>query len=166
MLLGDAVRRHPGSRLSAVEVGRHIGAHGSMVDFLALVEGIPDHDIAGLLLAWNLRYGEPAQVLGGPFALRLPVAVDALPNLGLSSILRSGGGVPTNTVVVGDHIQAWFACPTPGEAAQLAQRLRKALRGVDGAQVEARDPTPEDLECWGLLRLAAEVGAQAIELPA
>lgn len=157
MLLGDVVGRHAGARLSAVEVGRHIGLHGPVVEFLALAEGIPDHDIANVLLAWNLRYGEPAHALGGPFALRLPVAVDDVPASALATMLRWGGPPALDTVVSDRRVEFWLACTSLDDAQALERRLGGLMRGVQGARVERRDPPPRDAECWGLLRLAAEV---------
>jgi molybdate-binding protein len=75
-LLGETVERHPGARATLVQLARREVGHSSIVDNFALVEGVPDHAIAQMLLAWNLRYGVPASVVGGPFALRLPVRVD------------------------------------------------------------------------------------------
>jgi hypothetical protein len=155
MLLGDLVRTHPGSKVTAVPTGRRAGAHGTVVDHFALAEGVPDHAIAQVLLAWNLRFHEPAVVYGGPFALHLPVALDAVEPMSLEVLLRLDARLPVaGDVVQGDRFEQWIGCRSEGEAARVAGQVRQAF-GPHGPEVALAEPRAEDVECWAVLREAA-----------
>lgn len=161
-LVGDLVGRHPGSRATAVPCGP---ARGGRLDDLALVEGIPPSEVAQLLLAWNLRYGLTAEVLGDPFALRLPVVVPAAPPP-WDAVLAAGEALPVaGTVVEGEAIEQWIRCADDAEARRCAARLRQALAGHPQAELHEATPRPHDLECWAVLRDALALERADAEEP-
>jgi hypothetical protein len=125
-----------------------------MVDLLALVEGLPDEALGALLLAWNRRYGEPVQVLGESFALRLPLKVDMVRHPA-SDILQMDERLPViGNVAQGDWMEQWLGCASAAEAEALADRLRKALGAASGVVVRTAEPRPQDADCWEVLRFA------------
>jgi len=149
-LLGDLVREHAGSRVTTIPVARSPGR----VDHLALVEGVPDHAVAQMLLAWNLRYGVPAQVLGDPFALRLPVLVPAIGVPAIESLLAMDADLQVaGSVGEADWFEQWIACPDADAAHRLVARLRGRL-GAHVLDVDVRAPRPQDLDCWAVLHEA------------
>lgn len=155
-LLGDAVARHDHARVTTVQTSWRLdGPRGAVMDLLALVEGLPDAELAGLLLAWSRRYGRPPEVVGESFALRLPVAVEALPEPAMQDLVRLDRELPLlGTVAERDWVEQWFLCRDPDEAEQVAGRLRQALRHVDGLVVRIGSPRPRDLDCWEVLQFA------------
>jgi len=154
LLAGDVVRRFQGSKLTGVVVG---STSGPVLEFVALLEGVPKHAVAGLLLEWNLRYGLPCHVLGDALALRLHLPVDRL-DPGAAALLGAAQGLDVAaTVFHADRLEQWFDCQSAAQAQRTADRLRLRLKDVRGALVETRSPTVQDLECWQVLRLAAEV---------
>jgi hypothetical protein len=155
-LLGEAVARHPGSVVTCVTAGMHDHDGRPFVDHLALVEGLPDAAIASVLLAWSHQHGEPAQVLGGPFALRLPVALDAPHTETVATCLRLAYELPDVTQrLCGDVLELWGACRTPDEAQRKRDQIRRAFAGPGVLSVEVAHASRQDLECWALLRTAA-----------
>lgn len=158
-LLGDAVARHDHARVTAVAAGWHDDrAFGQSMDMLALVEGLPDAELAGLLLAWGRRYGRSPEVLGESFALRLPVAVDAVPSAGMQHLLHLDRELPLlGSVAEQDWIEQWFTCRDRAEAEKVAGRLRQALLHVPGAEVRIGSPRHRDLDCWEVLSFASGV---------
>jgi hypothetical protein len=154
-LFGDAMAGHPGARITSVPAGRREGTAGSMTDLVALVEGLPDSALASILLAWNRRYGEPADIIGETFALRLPLNVEEVPTPA-SEILRMGEHLPVfGNVAQDDWMEQWLHCGSDREAEALAARMRAGLG--EGAHVSIRtaEPRRQDSECWELLRFAA-----------
>lgn len=152
-LVGDLVRRHPGSRVTAVPCGP---ARQGRLDHLALVEGIPPFEVAQLLLAWNMRYGVPAEVLGDPFALRLPVLVPAAIPPWNAILAASQGLTVGGNVIEGEHVEQWIQCADAAQAQRVAGLLR-ALVGHSQAELIAGPPRSRDLECWAILRQAVEL---------
>jgi hypothetical protein len=128
---------------------------------LALVEGLPDDDLARLLLAWNRRYGRPPHVIGEAFALRLPIRVDAVAEPGMAELMRLGHELPVmGAVAEGDWAEQWFSCGSEAQAQEVAQRLGKALRDVPGAEVRVAPPRQRDLACWEILQFAGGVAPE------
>jgi hypothetical protein len=161
-LTGDLVRDHPGSRVTSVPCGP---ARGGRMDQLALVEGVPLSAVAQLLLAWNLRFGVPAQVLGDPFALRLPIVVPASVHPWKGLLEASEGLTVAGNVVHGDCIEEWIRCTDHAQAQRVIGQLRLAA-GSGGAEVMAGTPRPHDLECWEVLHQAvAWEGAELVAVP-
>jgi hypothetical protein len=158
-LLGEAVARHAHSRVTTVATGwRDDRAFGESMDLLALVEGLPDAELAGLLLAWHRRYGRAPEVLGDSLALRLPLAVDALPSPGLQELAHLDRHLPLLGIVAEhDWIEQWFRYRDPAQARTVAGRLRKALLAVPGAQVRVGSPRHRDLDCWEVLNFAGGI---------
>lgn len=154
-LVGDLVERHPGSRVTSVPCGP---AKAGRIDHLALVEGIPRSAVAQLLLAWNLRYGVPAEVIGDPFALRLPVILAAaLPPW--SGILTASDDLAVAGAVVEDGtVEQWVLCKD-GAHARILARLRNAVTGHSAAEIVEGEPRTRDLECWDVLREAVALEA-------
>lgn len=156
-LLGDAVALHSHARVTTVPTGWTVGPGGECLELLALVEGLPDADLAGLLLAWGRRFGRPATVVGESFALRLSVAIDAV-SPGVQGLLRLDRELPLMGVVAErDWLEQWFVCRDAGEAEEVAGRLRAALRLAPGATVRLGSPRPHDLDCWEVLHFAGGV---------
>lgn len=156
-LLGEAVARHPGSAVNCIVSGRHEHGGRTIVDHLALVEGLPDAELSGLLLSWQRNYGEAPQVLGGPFALRLPVALDGQHTPTVALCLRLGEVLPDVAQrLQGGVMELWGRCDSPAEALVQSERVRRAMAGLPILSIETRNPTYPDLECWELLRLAAD----------
>lgn len=156
-LFGEAVARHPGAEMTSIVAGRHEHAGRAFVDHLALVEGLPAPAVAELLLAWGTRYGEPPQVLGGPFALRLPIALDVDHTAAAATILRLEQELPD----VGHRfretgVELWSPCGTPALAERRSQQLRGILRGMPVSAVGTGTPPQDTLDCWAVLRMAAE----------
>lgn len=160
-LFGDAMANHPGARITSVPTRRRDGASGPMTDLLALVEGLPDSALAAILLAWNRRYGEPVEVLGESFALRLPLNVDEVEQPA-STILRMGGSLPVlGNVAQDDWMEQWLRCASPEEAEALAARLRATIGSGPGVSVRTAEPRQKDEECWEVLRFAGGFEAEA-----
>ena len=154
-LFGPVVARHPGSRVTAIVAGRRQEAGRHFVDHLALVEGLPDSEVAAVLLGWKRRYGESPEVLGGPFALRLPVDLGLRQPPTVSAMLRLAGALPGAGCVLEDGAaELWSPCGTPEQAERRCAQLRQELAGLE-ASVEAAEPRPEDADCWSVLRVAA-----------
>jgi hypothetical protein len=155
-LLGEAVSRHPGSVVTCVTAGMHDHDGRPVVDHMALVEGLPDAAIASVLLAWSRQHGEPAQVLGGPYALRLPVALDAPHTDTVATCLRLAYELPDVTQrVYGDVLELWGACRSEEEARRRRDQIARAFAGPGILSVEVAQASPQDAECWSLLRAAA-----------
>ncbi len=156
-LLGDAVRAHPYARVTSVPTAWNFGdPQGSSMELLALVEGLSDPELAALLLAWNRRYGRPAEVLGESFALRLPVRLDAVSAPGMRQLLNLDPELPLlGSVAEEDWVEQWFACRDAGEAESVAARLRQVLRAVSGVEIAIRVPRQQDLACWEVLHFAS-----------
>lgn len=159
-LLGDAMARHEDARVTSVPMSWTSGPDGSWMEVLALVEGLSDDDLAALLLAWNRRYGRPAQVIGEAFALRLPVRLDAVRAPGIADVMRLSSDLPVLGSVAEDGwAEQWFRCADAREAEEVAGRLRRVLRGVPGAEVRVAAPRQRDLSCWEVLHFASGVSA-------
>ena len=155
-LIGEAVARHPGSAVTCVASGRHEHDGHPIVDHMALVEGLPDAELPGLLLGWKRLYGEAPQVLGGPFALRLPVALDGQHTPTVELCLRLGEILPeASQRIHGGVVELWGRCASPADAALQVARVRRALAGMPVLSIEAGEPQRRDVECWELLRVAA-----------
>jgi hypothetical protein len=153
-LFGDAMADHPGARITSVPTGRREGPEGLVTDLLALVEGLPDSTLASILLAWNRRYGEPAEILGESFALRLPLKVGEV-EAPASEVLHMGDDLPVfGNVAQEDWMEQWLQCRSPAEAEALAARLRKTLGQGIGSSVRTAEPRQNDLDCWEVLRFA------------
>lgn len=156
-LLGEVVARHPSSLVTCVGLGRHSHASREVLDHLALLEGIPDHAVAQLLLAWARRYGEPPQVLGGPFALRLPVDLGLRHTHIEAACLRIGGRHPAVRMrLSGEALELWVPCASAAEASQVLGSLRELLHGIPVLSMFTADPQPEDVLAWSLLQEAAQ----------
>lgn len=154
--LAEAVARHPKARATAVPK-RH---GGSWWEFLALVEGLTDEELARVLLAWNRCYGLPADVIGESFALRLPVAVDrAAP--GTREILNQHDLPLLGMVAAAGWAELWFQCESAKDAQALATRLRNALGQVVGAEVHVQQPRLKDRTAWEVLQFAAQAPVEA-----
>lgn len=163
-LLGEALSQHEDARVTAVPTGWQDGPDGPWMDNLALVEGLPDEELARLLLAWNRRYGRPPHVIGDSFAVRLPIRVDAVGTPGMADLMRLGHEMPVmGAVAADDWAELWFSCRDAGHAKAVAARLREALKGVAGAEVRVAPPRKRDLSCWEVLQFA---GGLAPELEA
>ncbi len=155
-LLGEAVARHAGSQVSCVVSGRHEHDGRLIADHFALVEGLPDAELSSLLLAWKRLYGEAPQVLGGPFALRLPVALDGHYTSTVALCLRLGEVLPhLSQRLYGGVMELWGRCESPSDAVVQGERVRRVMAGLPILSVEVAQPTQEDLVCWELLRSAA-----------
>jgi hypothetical protein len=145
---------HARARVTSVPTAWTAGPGGESLELLALVEGLADTELAGLLLAWRHRIGRPATVVGGPFALRLSVAVDAVPP-GVQGLLRLDRELPLmGAVAEGGWLEQWFVCRGMDEAEEVAGRLREALRPVPDAVARIGSPRPRDLHCWEVLQYA------------
>lgn len=156
-LLGDMVARHPGSQVSCVLSGRHEHDGRPVLDHLALIEGLPDAELAALLMGWKRLYGEAPQVLGGPFALRLPVALDRQHDPTVALCLRLGEVLPgVSHRLYGGVVELWGRCETSAEAAAQGERIRRTLAGLPILSIDVAQPSAEDIECWDLLRAAAD----------
>ena len=156
-LIGEAVARHPGSAITCVVSGRHEHDGHAIVDHLALVEGLPDAELPGLLLGWKRLYGEAPQVLGGPFALRLPVALDGHHTPTVALCLRVGEILPDVCQRVENGVlELWGRCKGSADAAVQAARVRRALADLPVLSIEVAEPPRRDVECWELLRMAAD----------
>lgn len=150
-LMGDLLRRHPGSRATGIPLP-YPGT--GRIDFLTLVEGVPHHAVAQLLLAWNLRYGHPAEVLGDPFALRLPV-IPAVGSPSIERLLLAGESLAVaGSVAEGAWVEQWIRCADLAEAQRLVARLR-GLLGPAAVQLAIAGPRQQELDCWQVLRDAA-----------
>jgi hypothetical protein len=155
-LVGEAVSRHPGSRVTSIVSGQHEHDGRAIVDHMALVEGLPPDELAELLLGWEHRYGEAPQVLGEPYALRLPVAPDLHLSPAAAAILRLEQELPGACCRFREGaVELWVACASVEEAERLCRDLRPVLEGMPVLQVGTAEPRPEDLDCWSVLRLAA-----------
>jgi hypothetical protein len=155
-LFGEAVARNPGSRMTSVVAGRHEHQGRPFLDHLALVEGLPDDEVARLLLSWGKRYGEPPQVLGGPFALRLPIALDVQHTAAASTILRLEHELPDVSHRFAEStVELWSPCGTRDLAERRAAQLETMLRSMPVLWLGTAEPRPEDADCWSLLRTAA-----------
>jgi hypothetical protein len=150
--------RHEHARVTTVPTRWRLGSRGETVDLLALVEGLPDAELAGLLLAWSRRYGRSPEVVGESFALRLPLAVEAVPSPEWQGLLHLDRELPLlGTVAEEDWVEQWFSCRDREEAEAVAGRLREALAGVPGAEVRIGSPRHRDLDCWEVLQYAGGV---------
>ena len=155
-LFGEAVARNPGARMTSIVAGRHEHDGRLFVDHLALVEGLPADEIGRLLLAWGKRYGEPPQVLGGPFALRLPIALDVQHTAAAATILRLEHELPDVSHRFADGtVELWSPCGTRDLAEHRAAQLANALASMPVLWLGTAEPRPEDADCWALLRAAA-----------
>ena len=143
------------TRVTCIVQSRSVGPDGPVVELLGLVEGLDDMGVGRFLLRWNLRQGVPASVLGGPFAIRLPLVLARVDNpeaVRLLTSLQDNDGV----VLHGTALEAWqWGVPVPparaGPAKPGAPRLAQ--------------PSRADLECWEALRLAADVGGLPQPVP-
>ncbi|MFA5944977.1 MAG: hypothetical protein WC876_10995 [Candidatus Thermoplasmatota archaeon] len=155
-LIGDAVARHPGSAVTCIGSGRHEHDGRSIADHVALVEGLPDAEISTLLLSWKRVHGEAPQVLGGPFALRLPVALDGDHTPTVALCLRLGEVLPNMAQrLQGGVLELWGCCANPTDAEEKRVGVQRILAGLPVLSVEVTAPSPQNLECWDLLRMAA-----------
>ncbi len=139
------------TRMTCILLARRNGPVGPVVELLALLEGLDDAAVGRFLLRWNLRQGLPASVLGGPFALRLPILLARVGNPDAARFLgnlRDTDGL----VLQGTALEGWQALPA-GEAAAAPH-----AEGAGSASVRVAAPSRADLECWEALRLAADVG--------
>jgi hypothetical protein len=160
-LLGETLRQHGDARVTAVPTGWEEGPDGAWLESLALVEGLSDEDLGRLLLAWNRRYGRPPHVIGDSFAVRLPIRVESVAAPGMADLMRLLHEMPAmGAVAEGDWAEQWFNCRDAAHAEQVAQRLRKALRGVPGAEVRVAPPRERDLSCWEVLQFAGGVASE------
>jgi hypothetical protein len=156
-LLGDAVARHPGSTVTCIMSGQHQHEGRPIVDHVALVEGLPDAALSGVLLSWERQFGEAPQVLGGPFALRLPVALDGQHPPTVALCLRLKDILPDVAQRLhGDVMELWGRCDGAADAARRRDQVARAMAGYPDLSVDVAQPTAADLECWELLRVAAE----------
>ncbi|MHB1261569.1 MAG: hypothetical protein ACYC2H_07615 [Thermoplasmatota archaeon] len=156
-LLGEMVARHPGSRVTCIISGRHEHDGHPIVDHLALIEGLPDAELSGLLLGWKRMYGEAPQVLGGPFALRLPVALDGQHTPTVALCLRLGEVFPeVSQRLYGGMMELWGRCESPADAVVQGDRVRRVMTGFPVLSVDVGQPSHQDVECWELLRTAAD----------
>jgi hypothetical protein len=155
-LVGQTVAQHPGARLSCVGAGLHEHDQRQVADHVALVEGVPDVAVAGMLLAWRTRYGESPQVLGGPFALRLPVDLAGDRTGVEAACLRLGASLPDpRQVVTADGLEIWSPYGSE-DAAQLALAgLRPLMAGMPILWSGTAQARRDDLEAWSVLREAA-----------
>lgn len=166
-ILGDAIARNPQARVTSVPTGWREGPDGRVMDLIALVEGLPDVALAEVLLAWSRRYGEPAQVLGESFALRLPVRVASVRAPGMASVLHTTEGLPVwGNVAAGDWSEQWMRFPDRPSAELAAAQLRQRLLGIDGLTVRVADPRPDDADCWEVLHAAAGAALHMAAAPA
>lgn len=155
-LLGEAVARHPGSRVTCIVSGQHEHDGRAIIDHMALVEGLPPDEVAEILLGWEHRYGEAPQVLGEPYALRLPVALDLHLSAAAAAILRLEQELPGACCRVCDgEVEVWVACADVAEAERLCRDLRPVLQGMAVLWLGTAEPRPEDADCWSVLRMAA-----------
>ena len=133
------------TRVTCIIQSRTVGPEGPVLELLGLVEGLDDMGVGRFLLRWNLRQGIPASVLGGPFAMRLPLVLARVDNAEAVRVL-TGLTDSDGLVLHGTALEAWQRGTAPA-ATRPDQRLaRKAT------------PSRADLECWEALRLAADVG--------
>ena len=155
-LVGKLVAEHPGARLSCVSAGTHRHERRQLADHVALVEGIPEIAIARMLLAWRNRNGEAPQVLGGPFALRLPVDLGGAHSRAEAACLRLGASLPDpRQVVTADAIEVWSQFPTQAMAELALAGLRESLQGMPVLSADVERPRRPDLEAWSVLQEAA-----------
>lgn len=156
-LVGEAVARYPGAEMTSIVAGRHEHAGRAFIDHLALIEGLPAAAVAELLLAWGRRYGEAPQVLGGPYALRLPIALDVHHTAAAAAILRLEQELPDVAHRFREAgVELWSPCGSPALAERRRARLREVLSGMPVTGIGTGEPSPDDLECWSLLRTAAD----------
>lgn len=139
----------PETRLTCIPVGRSATAEGPVLELLGLLEGADDMAVGRFLLRWNLRQGLPASVLGGPFALRLPLVLARVPDPETAKLL-GGLGPGDGLVLVGTALETWRPRPTGADHA--------GSPAPAAASVRVAAPSRTDLECWEALRLAADVG--------
>lgn len=155
-LAGQTVAENPGARLSCVGAGAHEHDRRKMADFLALVEGVPDVAVARMLMAWRPRYGEAPQVLGGPFALRLPVDLGGDHTGVEAACLRLGASLPEACYVVASGgIEVWSRHGSEEAALRALAALQPILQGMPVVWAGTAQARPDDLEAWEVLREAA-----------
>lgn len=157
-LFAEVLDTHPGARVTCIGLGRHAHEGRSLADHLALVEGLPDSAVAGLLLAWDRCYGEPPQALGGPFALRLPMDLTMDHSAVEAACLRLGAHLPdVRHRVAGGVLELWSPHGSEAEAEAALSRLRGLLAGMPVIAVATEEPRPDDAEAWAMLREAADL---------
>jgi hypothetical protein len=155
-VFGEVVRDHPGSRVTSIQ----LSSTDDELTLLALVEGLPEPAVAQALLGWNLRYGRPAHVLGDAHALRLPLDPRATP-AAMAELLRTQGLHVAGNVLGDGWAEQWIVCPDVRSAERLSAELALRLETWPGVEVRLGRPRPHDAECWGVLRMAAEVEGAA-----
>lgn len=155
---GDFVSRHPDARMACIEAARSQSPLGPVVEHLALLEGVRDDAVGGLLDAWRGTYGIPAQPQGTPFAVRLPLPLrHGLPEaVARLHELDLAGSQALGHVLHGEHCDFWIDCGSGEGALKLCDRARLHLPPGVGI-VTVGEPARGDVECWAALRLALEV---------
>lgn len=136
------------TRLTCIVLSKEPGPEGPVLQLLGLLEGVDDLGVGRFLLRWNLRQGAPATVLGGPFAVRLPLVLARVGNAEAAGLL-GGLDMAAGLVLQGTALEAWQPASVPGVPREAAPV---------GATPRTASASRADLECWEALRLAADVG--------
>ena len=153
-VIGDAVRSNEGSSVTSVLLPLPGTDPNERMDLMALAEGLPDFAVAQVLLAWNLRYGLPGEVLGDAYALRLPVAGHRVVPPVMAEMFRMDRDLAVaGNLAKGDWVEQWIRCLDSAHAARVAGELAGRLAGWPGVRVATGQPRSHDLECWEMLRM-------------